>query len=133
MRGITAITEKVKAQIEQVRRGGKSNMFDINAVPRIANDEKFYELVVFIEENHTAYSKYILTGNVKIIEWDSAAFTVAFGDENLRNGQHIADVARSLGHTMNKITETSATIEMLLNGQSINITIEIPCNSKGVD
>jgi len=56
------ITDKIKAQIEQVRRGGKSNMLDIKAVQRIAHDEQLYELVCFMEDNRKAYAEYIMTG-----------------------------------------------------------------------
>ena len=56
------MTDKVKAQIEQVRRGGESNMLDTNAVQQIANRDNLFELVIFIEENRKAYAEYILTG-----------------------------------------------------------------------
>ena len=56
------MSEKVKEQILAVRKTGLTNMFDLNAVQRIAYDMDFFELVVFIEENKPAYVRFILTG-----------------------------------------------------------------------
>lgn len=56
------MTEKVKKQILAVRDTGLTNMFDVNAVQRIANDMRFYELVVYLEENRNEYVHFILTG-----------------------------------------------------------------------
>ena len=54
--------EKVKEQLLAVRKTGLTNMFDLNAVQRIAYDMGFFELVDFIEENKSAYVRFILTG-----------------------------------------------------------------------
>lgn len=59
------MSEKIKEQILDVRATGLTNMFDVNAVQRIANDMKFYELVVFIEEHRKEYVHFILTGEVE--------------------------------------------------------------------
>lgn len=59
------MNEKIKEQILSVRATGLTNMFDVNAVQRIANDMKFFELVVFLEENQKSYSHFILTGKFK--------------------------------------------------------------------
>ena len=56
------MTDKIKAQILAVRDTGLTNMFDVNAVQRIANDMGFYELVVYLEDNRREYAHYILTG-----------------------------------------------------------------------
>ena len=56
------MSEKVKEQILAVRETGLTNMFDLNAVQRIAYDMDFFELVNFIEENKPAYVRFILTG-----------------------------------------------------------------------
>ena len=53
----------LKEQILAIRDSGKTNMFDIHAVQRIANEMHFYELVIFIEENRAAYGRFILTGD----------------------------------------------------------------------
>ena len=58
----TKMSEKVIAQILAVRETGETNMFDINAVQRIAFDKEFYELVNFIETDRKAYTAFILTG-----------------------------------------------------------------------
>ena len=44
------MTEKIKEQILAVRETARTNMFDADMVQVIANEMKFYELVVFIEE-----------------------------------------------------------------------------------
>ena len=49
-------------QILAVRATGRTNMFDTNMVQVIADEMKFYELVVFIEEHKGDYAKFILTG-----------------------------------------------------------------------
>lgn len=56
------MTEKVKEQILAIRDTGLTNMFDLNAVLRLANDRGMYELVIFIEENRASYVRFILTG-----------------------------------------------------------------------
>ena len=56
------MNEKVKAQFLAVRETGLTNMFDLNAVQRIAYDMDFFELVNFIEESKSAYVRFILTG-----------------------------------------------------------------------
>lgn len=56
------MNETVKEQILAVRETGLTNMFDLNAVQRIAYDMDFFELVTFIEENKAAYVRFILTG-----------------------------------------------------------------------
>lgn len=57
------MNEKVKEQLLAVRETGLTNMFDLNAVQRIAYDIDFFELVNFIEENKSAYVHFILTGD----------------------------------------------------------------------
>lgn len=56
------MNEKIKEQLLTVRETGLTNMFDLNAVQRIAYDMDFFELVDFIEENKAAYVRFILTG-----------------------------------------------------------------------
>lgn len=57
------MTPKIKEQILAVRATAKTNMFDINAVQRVAFEMEFYELVNFIEEDRKAYGRFILTGD----------------------------------------------------------------------
>ena len=54
--------KKIKEQILAIRDTGLTNMFDVVAVQRIANDMGFYELVLFLEENRKEYAHFILTG-----------------------------------------------------------------------
>lgn len=56
------MTDKIKEQILAVRASGKTNMFDVYAVQKIAYDSGFYDLVNFIEEDKSAYIAFILTG-----------------------------------------------------------------------
>jgi len=56
------MSETVKEQILAIRDIGLTNMFDVRTVQRIANDMKFYELVVYLEEHRREYAHFILTG-----------------------------------------------------------------------
>jgi len=56
------MNEKIKEQILKIRAGGKTNMFDVPAVQRLAFENGYYELVNFIEENKSSYVNFILTG-----------------------------------------------------------------------
>jgi len=56
------MTEEVKRQILAIRDSGLTNMMDANMVQRLANDNNFYELVIFIEEHRKEYVHFILTG-----------------------------------------------------------------------
>lgn len=52
----------IKKQILAVRDTGLTNMLDLNAVQKIANDENYYELVIFIEEHKKEYLNFIIGG-----------------------------------------------------------------------
>lgn len=56
------MTEKIKEQILAIRDTGLTNMFDVNAVQRLAYERDFYELVVYLDENRKEYVQFILTG-----------------------------------------------------------------------
>ena len=56
------MSETVKKQILAIRDTGLTNMFDVRTVQSIANDRKFYELVVYLEEHRREYAHFILTG-----------------------------------------------------------------------
>lgn len=56
------MSETVRKQILAVRDTGRTNMFDIHAVQRIAYDMEFYELVAYLEEHRREYAHFILTG-----------------------------------------------------------------------
>ena len=56
------MTDKIREQILSVRKTGRTNMFDIPMVQYIANEMRFYELVIFLEEHHGEYVHFILTG-----------------------------------------------------------------------
>ena len=57
------MNDKIKEQILAVRDTGLTNMFDVPAVQRIAYDMEFYDLVVCLEDNRKAYSRFILYGD----------------------------------------------------------------------
>ena len=54
--------EKIKNQILTIRDTGLTNMFDLSAVQRIADEMDFYELVTFLDEDKAKYIRFILTG-----------------------------------------------------------------------
>lgn len=54
--------EVIREQIIAVRDTGETNMLDTRAVQCIANRERFYELVIYLEEHRREYANFILTG-----------------------------------------------------------------------
>ena len=64
------VENRLKEQILAVRDTGRTNMFDVIAVQRIANEMDFYELVVFIEEHRREYSRFIITGDESLLITD---------------------------------------------------------------
>ena len=56
------MTEKIKEQILAIRNTGLTNMFEVNAVQRLAYERDFYELVLFLEEHRKEYVNFILYG-----------------------------------------------------------------------
>ena len=59
------MTEEIRKQILAVRNTGRSNIFDVPEVQRIAHEMEFYELVVFLEESPKEYMQFILTGKAE--------------------------------------------------------------------
>lgn len=59
------MTEKIREQILAIRETGRTNMFDVPTVQYIANEMRFYELVIFLEEHCSEYVHFILTGECK--------------------------------------------------------------------
>ena len=57
------MTDKIKEQIITIRDTGLTNMFDVTAVQRTADEMEFYELVIFLEEEKAKYVKFILNGD----------------------------------------------------------------------
>lgn len=56
------MNDKVRDQILVIRATGKTNMFDITFVQRLAFEMGFFELVDFIETSRKSYTHFILTG-----------------------------------------------------------------------
>ncbi len=59
------MTEEVREQIMAIRDSGHTNMFDLNAVQRLAYEQDFFDLVMFIEDHKPEYVKFILTGETE--------------------------------------------------------------------
>lgn len=55
----------IKKQVLDVRDTGRTNMFDINMVQRIAYELDLYDLVCFLDdkENRSLYSRFIMYGD----------------------------------------------------------------------
>lgn len=62
MQEVRLMDMKIRKQILAVRDTALTNMFDVNAVQRIAYEMGFYELVNYLEENRKEYIRFILTG-----------------------------------------------------------------------
>ena len=58
------ITDELKGQILAVRDTGRTNMFLVSSVRRIAYEMDLFELAMFLEErkNHKAYVEFIING-----------------------------------------------------------------------
>lgn len=56
------VPRRVFAGINAVRDSGETNMFDTNAVMKIANDMEYYETVAWIHDNKSDYGKGIFQG-----------------------------------------------------------------------
>ena len=59
--------EVIKEQILAIRDTGQTNMFDQKKVMKIANEMDFYELFCFIVEHPNDYSKFIISGDEKLL------------------------------------------------------------------
>lgn len=55
--------ETLKAEIEDIRRSGICNLFDLPYVQRLAFDRNYFDLVLFIEDHRDEYVRYILYGD----------------------------------------------------------------------
>lgn len=106
----------IKEQLEIIRRSGETNMLDINMVQQIANWEGFYELVIFIEEHRSEYTKFIFYGDTENTEEVASdaeipqtpadtqdAENVA---ENRENAEGVADLTDTATQTKNINTVT---------------------------
>lgn len=61
------MTEKIREQILAIRETGRTNMFDVPTVQHIANEMRFYELVIFLEEHCSEYVHFILSEIIQTI------------------------------------------------------------------
>jgi hypothetical protein len=62
IRILPVVTDIVREQILAIRETALTNMFDTNAVQRLAYDRGYHELVDFIETDASGYAQFILTG-----------------------------------------------------------------------
>ena len=58
-------TRTVRDQILAIRKTGKTNMFDVPVVQRLASEMGYHELVLFLIDHRKQYSHFILTGEVE--------------------------------------------------------------------
>jgi hypothetical protein len=58
-----AMTDKIRDQIMAIRDSGATNMMDVARVQRLAFEQNFHELVIFLEENRGEYIRFILFGD----------------------------------------------------------------------
>jgi len=56
------IDVKIKEQILGIRDAGRTNMFDVNMVQRLAFERDFYELVCWLEDHKKEYVRFIMYG-----------------------------------------------------------------------
>ena len=52
----------IKDQILIIRDTGRTNMFDVNMVQRLAFERDFYELVYWLEDHKKEYVRFIMYG-----------------------------------------------------------------------
>jgi len=58
------VTDTIRKQILAIRESGRTNMFDVNTVQRLAYEQDFYELVLWLEGHRKEYARFILTGQM---------------------------------------------------------------------
>ena len=59
------MNDKIREQIMQIRASGACNMVHAAQVQRLAFDQHLHELVIFIEEHHDQYIRFILYGDTE--------------------------------------------------------------------
>ena len=61
------MTSEVRDQILKVRDTGLTNMFDVNAVQRIAFGMDLFDLAIYLDdrENRREYAHFIMTGDTE--------------------------------------------------------------------
>lgn len=57
----------LREQILDIRDSGEVNMLDSRAVQVLANQCRYYDLVVFIEDHRREYCKFIMTGDEELL------------------------------------------------------------------
>lgn len=60
------MTDKIRDQILAIRDSGATNMMDVIQVQRLAFEQSFHELVVFLEEYRKEYIRFILYGDTEL-------------------------------------------------------------------
>ena len=56
------MNRRIKEQIIAIRDTGLTNMFDTLYVQRLAHEQNFFDLVLFIEDHKKEYLHFILKG-----------------------------------------------------------------------
>lgn len=60
----SGVPERVLRQFEIIRSEGKTNMYDVNMVSRLAYDKGLYALVCYIADDYRRYGRLIMTGDI---------------------------------------------------------------------
>ncbi len=60
------MNKKARAKLEEIRRSGVVNMFDMATVQSIAQQKNMKELYEYIQENPNGYTNMILFGTDKL-------------------------------------------------------------------
>lgn len=89
----------IKEQLEAIRRGGETNMLDINMVQQIANREGFYELARFIEEHRSEYTKFIFYGDTENTEEVAGDAETSQTPADTQDAENEADVTEDAANT----------------------------------
>ena len=56
------MNDTIRAQILAIRDTDMTNMFDVNAVQRLAYERDYYDLMLWLEDHRKEYVRFILTG-----------------------------------------------------------------------
>ena len=64
-----------------------------------------------------------------MIEWSANEFSRKYDGVKVRDGEHLAEMLRAIGHSVVKTTETGATIKALVGGLEMLIIISVPAKT----
>ena len=59
------MNDMIREQIIQIRASGACNMMNANLVQRLAFEQHFHELVIFLAEHRDLYIRFIIFGDTE--------------------------------------------------------------------